>query len=95
MLKCFRGEDVACRYGGDEFIVILLESSLTDTRQRAEELRHGYKNLKIERDAKPLQMPTLSIGVAAFPDHGSTPEELLQAGARRCTWLRSTARIRS
>jgi diguanylate cyclase (GGDEF)-like protein len=43
MLKCFRGEDVACRYGGDEFTVILLESSLTDIWQRAEELRQGYK----------------------------------------------------
>jgi diguanylate cyclase (GGDEF)-like protein len=42
MLKCFRGEDVACRYGGDEFTIILLESSLTDTRQRAEKLRQGY-----------------------------------------------------
>jgi len=41
MLKGFRGEGVACRYGGDEFTVILLESSFTDTWQRAEELRHG------------------------------------------------------
>lgn len=79
MLKCFRGEDVTCRYGGDEFTIILPESSLADTRQRAEELHQGYKNLKIERDAKPLQMPILSIGVAAYPDHGLTPEELLQA----------------
>jgi GGDEF domain-containing protein len=42
MFKGFRGEDVASRSRGDEFTVILLESSLTDTWQRAEELGHGY-----------------------------------------------------
>jgi len=43
------------------------------------------KNFKIEREASNLQMPTLSINMAAFPDHGLSPKELLQvAGAAMC-----------
>ncbi len=74
----FRGEDVACRYGGDEFMVILPESSLTDTIQRAEQLRSAWKNINIKHEGNILPLPTLSIGVVAYPDHGNKPEQLLQ-----------------
>ncbi len=78
MKKIFRGEDVACRYGGDEFMVILPEASLSDVWQRAEHLREMVKKAQFEYEGKPIGPLTLSIGVAAYPDLGSTVERLIQ-----------------
>jgi diguanylate cyclase (GGDEF)-like protein len=78
MKKIFRGEDVACRYGGDEFMIILPEAALSDVWQRAEHLRELVKKTRYEYEGKPIGPVTLSIGVAAFPDFGSTVERLIQ-----------------
>jgi diguanylate cyclase (GGDEF)-like protein len=75
---CIRGEDIACRYGGEEFLLILPEASLEVTRQRAERLREEVKRMVIGYHDQPLGAVTLSLGVALFPDHGSTVEVLLQ-----------------
>lgn len=79
MKKIFRGEDVACRYGGDEFMVILPEASLSDVWQRAESLREAVKKTSYEYEGKSIGSVTVSIGVAAYPDLGSTVERLIQA----------------
>ncbi|MBI2875286.1 MAG: diguanylate cyclase [Candidatus Tectomicrobia bacterium] len=73
-----RKEDFACRYGGEEFLLILTEASLDVARERAEELREGIKHLHVQHDGRFLGIVTLSLGVAAFPTHGSTAEDLLQ-----------------
>jgi diguanylate cyclase (GGDEF)-like protein len=78
MVKMFRGEDVACRYGGDEFTVILPEASLSDVWQRAEHLRDAIKKTSIEYEGNKIGPITMSIGVAAYPDLGMTSERLLQ-----------------
>ncbi|MBI1927166.1 PAS domain S-box protein [Candidatus Poribacteria bacterium] len=75
----FRREDVACRYGGEEFMIILPEASLDDTYRRAEQLREAIKNVTIQYHRKLLGPITLSVGVALFPDHGSTGAALIQA----------------
>ncbi|MEN6319089.1 MAG: diguanylate cyclase [Syntrophaceae bacterium] len=74
-----RTEDIACRYGGEEFTLILPGASLEITRKRAETLRHGVQHLQISYDGKLLDSITLSLGVAIFPDHGPTGEAVLQA----------------
>ncbi len=79
LLRLFRSEDVACRYGGDEFTIVLPEATLADSWQRAEQLRDTVKGLSLQYDGKRLGSITLSIGVAAYPDHGSTAESLLLA----------------
>ncbi len=74
-----RGEDIVCRYGGDEVALILPDSSLEDTGERAEELRQGIKALRVEHRRRPLGPATVSMGVAAFPKHGASRDRLLKA----------------
>lgn len=65
-----RGEDIACRYGGEEFALILPGANLAVAAERAEELRVALKQLDIEMRGKPLGPVSLSAGVASFPEHG-------------------------
>ena len=74
-----RAEDIACRYGGEEFVVILPEASPAMCRSRAEELWKGVQGLHINFHGELLRGVTTSIGVAAFPGHGTTAAELLRA----------------
>lgn len=74
-----RGEDVACRYGGEEFTIILPAASLEDTLQRAERLCEASRNLKVAYRGLLLGPVTLSAGTAAFPAHGGTGEALMRA----------------
>ena len=79
LLALFRGEDVACRYGGDEFTIVLSEASLADTWRRAEQLRDVVKRLELKYEGTLLGPITLSIGVAAYPDQGLSAERVLLA----------------
>jgi len=92
-----RAEDISCRYGGDEFVLILPDSSLDSTYQRAQQFGAGIRALKIEFQGLPLGPATVSTGVAGFPMHGETRDELLAAvdaalykakeGGRNCVVL--------
>lgn len=75
----FRREDIACRYGGEEFIVILPETSLETSVARAEQMRQGVQELQVEYRGRSLGPVTASLGVAAFPDHGAAGEALIRA----------------
>ena len=79
LLEQFRSEDIVCRFGGEEFIVILPGASLDNTRKRAESLRKAVKQLDVYHHGTLLNKITLSIGVASFPDHGEDAEALLRA----------------
>lgn len=74
-----RQEDIACRYGGDELVVILPETPLEMAIRRAEELREGIKLVTVEHRNQTLGPETVSLGVAAFPEHGTTGEDLLRS----------------
>jgi diguanylate cyclase (GGDEF)-like protein len=74
-----RGDDVACRFGGEEFVVILPRASLENTRRRAEALRKGMKGLQLEASGPLRPNVTMSIGVACAPEHGETREQLVHA----------------
>jgi diguanylate cyclase (GGDEF)-like protein len=74
-----RVEDVACRFGGEEFVVILPKASLADTQRRAQALREG---IKVDRLGEPTRLyptTTMSVGVAAYPEHGTSAGQLLLA----------------
>ncbi len=74
----FRTTDMCCRYGGEEFAIVLPESSSQDAVIRADALRSEVKNLRLQYKKQSLGPLTLSAGVAAFPEHGSSSEELLK-----------------
>lgn len=74
-----RREDIACRYGGEEFVLVLPEASLDDSRRRADQLRQAVKRLRVSHGDQLIGPVTVSMGVAAFPDHGTDGETLLKA----------------
>lgn len=74
-----RVSDIACRYGGEEFTVILPEAGVETVRHRAELLREGVKNMQVQYNHELLGVITVSLGVAVFPQHGSTTQAVLQA----------------
>ena len=74
-----RGGDIVCRYGGEEFTIIMQEVTLAITQQRAEFLKESVRNLKVYQGDRALDPVTLSLGVAMFPDHGETYRAVLAA----------------
>jgi diguanylate cyclase (GGDEF)-like protein/PAS domain S-box-containing protein len=74
-----RAEDIACRYGGEEFVVILPTASLEATFCRAERLRARIREIHAYHQGRSLGIITVSIGVAAFPLNGASAKGLLAA----------------
>ncbi len=77
--KNTRGDDVACRYGGEEFILVLPGATLEATWQRAEEIRAGIQELVVRIQDCPVEPITASLGVAIFPDHHNTADGIINA----------------
>ena len=73
-----RGSDVACRYGGEEFLLLLPECPLDAALRRAEQMLKEIAKLEIRYDNRPLGPVTVSLGVAAFPDHAKESAKLLR-----------------
>jgi diguanylate cyclase (GGDEF)-like protein len=76
MREHVRPTDITCRFGGEEFILVLPEASLEIAAHRAEELRELFAQGKITFQGQSLGT-TISLGVAGYPEHGSTAEELV------------------
>ena len=74
-----REEDIACRFGGEEFILILPEMPLDKVKSRAEDLRNKAQALTLSHKDKPLGPITISLGVSVFPLHGATSETLIKS----------------
>jgi diguanylate cyclase (GGDEF)-like protein/PAS domain S-box-containing protein len=78
ILRNTRRMDIACRYGGEEFVIIMPTTSLDGARGRAEALRSAVESLEVDFEGQSLRA-TISAGVAAFPLHGEDGESILRA----------------
>ena len=75
-----RKSDISCRYGGDEFVLILPDSSISDTQERMEQIRTFLKGIqRMHTGDQTRDLITLSAGIACMPEHGKTEAELLRA----------------
>jgi diguanylate cyclase (GGDEF)-like protein len=80
MLSRIRGEiDTLARFGGEEFVIVLPETPREGARVVANKLRRAVRTKAFISDGGPEVRVTVSIGVAVFPEDGSSVEELLQA----------------
>ncbi|HYM70459.1 MAG TPA: diguanylate cyclase [bacterium] len=77
--RSIRADDIACRYGGEEFLLILPESSLEHTIARSEALQALTAGVNAVHRGRALGRITLSLGVAEFPEHGNTTDALIRA----------------
>jgi diguanylate cyclase (GGDEF)-like protein len=89
-----RGEDLVCRYGGEEFTIVLVEAGKDDALRRAEEIRAAVARTTIVHLRQLLGPRTVSIGLAVLPGHGETPEALLQAADRALYRAKAAGRDR-
>jgi diguanylate cyclase (GGDEF)-like protein/PAS domain S-box-containing protein len=79
MRSTIRLEDIACRYGGEEFLVILPSASLQDAHRRAIQIHEAVEKISFEYHGATIDGATISMGVSAFPDQGKTADELISA----------------
>jgi len=79
LTRSIRVEDIVCRYGGEEFVVILPTADLNAAHTRAERIRSKMRELAVLHQGQSLGMVTVSIGVAALPQHGTSPKALIEA----------------
>lgn len=82
-MKNLRASDIACRYGGDEFVLVLPDTDPAQVCERLDRLRTQVKQLRCEYEGHTLPATSISIGVAQYvaqsPEHGSSAVKLLKA----------------
>jgi diguanylate cyclase (GGDEF)-like protein/PAS domain S-box-containing protein len=90
----FRGSDIVCRYGGEEFVIILPDISLEQARQRLEQLRNDLRRMVVREEGQTIGNVTVSMGIAYYPVHGQTNHSLLQAADQALYRAKETGRDR-
>lgn len=78
MVATVRSSDIACRLGGEEFVLVLPGADTNAAQARAEELRQRVAALDLEYHGRGLGSITVSLGVATIPGHADTKETLLR-----------------
>lgn len=93
IIRHIRGFDAACRYGGEEFVIVMPKLPVETARERAEFLRKEFANMPLPcADMK--SFPTLSIGLASYPFNGEDSETLLNAADQALYAAKNSGRNR-
>lgn len=93
MKQSSRGSDVVCRYGGEEFLLILPGANQADAVQHAEELRQRCIETGIQFEGKDLRV-SMSFGVATYPVHGQEAECIIICADKALYHSKNTGRNR-
>jgi diguanylate cyclase (GGDEF)-like protein/PAS domain S-box-containing protein len=92
--SAIRMEDIACRYGGEEFTLILPDVTPDALLRRADAIRVGAGDMEVLYQGKPLGRVTISMGLSYFPQHGADGDSLLQAADEALYQAKRTGRDR-
>jgi diguanylate cyclase (GGDEF)-like protein len=92
--KYYRKSDIPCRFGGEEFILVLPETSLDIAIQKAEELRQVVPNIQIPFQGNEIKGLHISVGVASFPQHAHSTKELIAAADQALYKAKNSGRNR-
>ncbi len=79
LMDQIRQEDIACRYGGEEFVVVMPGADDNITRDRAQRICDAVRRMKITIGVEVFGGVTISIGVTSYPAHGLRMDELITA----------------
>jgi len=90
-----RPEDIACRYGGEEFTLILPETEMDIGAQRAQAILIAAAQMVAMHQGVPLPSITTSIGLAAMPEHGTSSSTLLEAADKALYQAKADGRNRA
>ena len=94
MQRVFREEDVICRFGGDEFVIVLPDTSFEHLRDSAERLCAESRQLQVHLDGQLLGPVTISAGIALTPGHAATVDGVIAAADRALYAAKSGGRDR-
>lgn len=89
-----RTEDIVCRYGGEEFLLVLPKMPLNIALGRANQLLELFRQTTVEFEGKRIPVTT-SIGIAAVPDHAITVENLIRSADQALYRAKSAGRNRA
>ncbi len=89
-----RSSDIACRYGGEELLLVLSGATPQDAFARAEEIRQACAEIYVMYRNKKLGL-TLSMGIATYPMHGKTADEILSKADQAMYLSKQAGRNRS
>lgn len=89
-----REYDLAARFGGDEFVILMPEATAEEASAVAERLRQAVAGIELKAADNNLVAVTVSIGLAVFPAHGRTPSEMLAAADRAVYQAKALGRNR-
>ena len=78
LAQSMRKEDVVCRWGGEEFLIMMPGLALTDAKCRIMEWQKTHSPMNITGTNKPIEV-SFSIGLATAPDHGLLPDDIINA----------------
>ncbi|HMX20931.1 MAG TPA: diguanylate cyclase [Anaerolineales bacterium] len=93
LTKNSRHGDIVCRYGGEEFVILMPEASFQNAFERAQSWQQAYASKTIEYEDKALKV-TFSAGVASYPQHGPNGEAILHAADHALYESKSNGRNR-
>lgn len=89
-----RQDDVPCRYGGEEFMLLMPKMTLDTAQQRAEEWRRRFATMAIDVGSGLRIGTTVSIGIAEFPTHGRSAQALIECADQALYQAKSAGRDR-